>query len=244
MDAKSKKSAGLERCEEILGYRFNNLKLLKQALTHSSCAQTHIDSNERLEFLGDAILGFIISDMLYQTFPNRAEGELSQMKSVVVSRETCRKLAQQMGLDQFLITGKGLQLVTNALVANLMEAIIGAIYLDGGYDCARRFVLEVFQTEIPAAIDANDKTPVPKENERQTKAQKDAKTKLQEFAQSSPYNTTPIYKVVSEEGPPHDRRFQAVACIGSELFPPAWGKTKKSAEQAAALNALNELASR
>lgn len=242
LKANSKTQSELELCERVLGYQFKDPSLLKQALTHSSCAQTHIDSNERLEFLGDATLGFVVSTVLYQTFPTLTEGELSQIKSVIVSRETCMKLARSKGFEQFLITGKGLQHVTNALVANMMEALIGAIYLDGGLEKARLFIQDVFQSEFPTVAHVE-----PKSSDVQkihSVSRNNWKSKLQEFTQSNPYNTIPTYSVIAEEGPPHARKFKVVVCVGEEQFPPAWGLTKKTAEQAAAQNALNELLTR
>ena len=135
-------------CEEALGYRFKDKTLLKQALTHSSCANTRLESNERLEFLGDATLGLVISNLLFHRFPHYAEGELSQLKSAIVSRKTCFNVGQKLGLDKCLFRGKGLEGAPDSLVSNAMESVIGAIFLDGGYEEARLFVEERFSQEI------------------------------------------------------------------------------------------------
>ena len=138
----------LSECEEKIGYRFGNQGLLRMALTHSSCANTHLESNERLEFLGDAALGFVVSNLLYSQFPQMQEGELSKIKSFVISRKTCQQVALRLELDRFLFTGKGIGSLPDSLIANVMEAVIGAIFLDGGYDEARVFVETNFQPEI------------------------------------------------------------------------------------------------
>ena len=144
-----------DRMERSTGYRFCDLGLLVTALTHSSIAGSRLQSNERLEFLGDAILGMVICDELYRRFPVWMEGELTKVKSVVVSRKTCAEIADRTGLTDLLILGNGIDLdqsLPTSLRAAVFEAVIGAIHLDGGADAARKFILEVADADIQRCI--------------------------------------------------------------------------------------------
>ena len=147
---RSPASPDLAECERRLRYRFADRSLLKKALTHSSYSPVHIDSNERLEFLGDAALGLAVTNMLYRTFPKLNEGQLSSVKGSVVSRKTCARVAKRIDLGRFLFVGKGIESITDVILANATEAAIGAIFLDGGYEEARLFIEENFREEIDA----------------------------------------------------------------------------------------------
>ena len=132
----------LEGCQEILEYQFQEPELLEIALTHASIAKTRLCSNERMEFLGDSILGAVVCDELYKRYPNDTEGELTRVKSVVVCRETCSVVTKQLGLDRYIRLGKGLSTVNElplSIVAGVLESVIAAIYLDGGFEAARTF---------------------------------------------------------------------------------------------------------
>jgi len=144
----------LEHCEEILDYTFRNPAYLRSALTHASGADHRLASNERLEFLGDAILGAIVCELLYLKFPEYQEGELTRIKSVVVSRRTCAKISERLGFDEFLILGKGMgqqDQTPSSLLADVFESLVGAIYLDGGMEAAKRFIVRHVEAEIEAA---------------------------------------------------------------------------------------------
>ena len=132
-------------CEDVLGYTFNDPQHLDNALIHASGADNRLESNERLEFLGDAILGLVVCDLLFHRFPDFLEGELTRIKSVVVSRRTCAEISQRLGLDRFVHLGKGMTVqatVPSSVMADLFESLIAAIYLDGGLDPARAFILQ------------------------------------------------------------------------------------------------------
>lgn len=219
----------LSLCEERLEYRFKDQSLLRAALTHASGADTRADSNERLEFLGDAILGVVVCEKLFHDFPHYQEGDLTKIKSVVVSRSTCTKISKQIELTQLLILGKGLsnnRAVPNSLLADVFEALIAAIYLDGGIEPAKRFILRFMDDEIREAIDSGSID--------------NYKSVLQQFSQKE-YGVPPVYHLITESGPDHDKQFEVAASVDGIQFEPAWGKNKKEAEQKAARNALNAL---
>lgn len=216
-------------CQNTLGYEFQDPALLFEALTHASGANTRLRSNERLEFLGDSILGFIVCDLLFQRYPDLLEGELTQIKSAAVSRSTCTKIGMKIGLSDFLLTGKGMSIsrgIPSSLVANAVESIIAAIYLDGGVHPARRFIVGHIVDEIREIVDG--------------KAELNFKSTLQQHAQRK-HGAPPSYILMNETGPDHCKRFQICAQVGRHRFTPAWGANKKEAEQRAAGNALAEL---
>lgn len=222
-------AAILHSCEETLGYRFTDQELLVRALTHASVSRTRLDSNERLEFLGDAILGTVVCERLYLDFPDEAEGELTRIKSAVVSRTTCERISIEIGLGQYLLLGRGVDSqgrVPGSILAAVFESLVGAIYLDGGFEAARKFVLQHVTTEIQHAAESRRGV--------------NHKSLLQQLAQRT-RSETPTYRVVDEQGPDHSKCFYVSAVIGSQEFPPAWGPSKKEAEQRAAANALAEL---
>jgi ribonuclease-3 len=219
----------VEECQRRIGHVFRDRTLLKAALTHASGANHRLASNERLEFLGDAILGFLVCERLYRMFPEFLEGDLTRIKSVVVSRETCSRLSEQLGLIDFLIVGKGLAVnrpVPASVLSDLFESVVAAIYLDAGMDAVRPLVERLLLPEIEqvasGALGSNHKSLL------QQRAQKD-------------YGVTPTYEVLEEAGPDHSKSFFVSAQIGGRRYAPAWGRNKKEAEQRAASNALVEL---
>jgi len=219
----------LQRVQQIIGYEFSNRNLLEKALTHSSAADNRLLSNERLEFLGDTILGAVICQTLFERFPNYLEGELTKMKSMLVSRGTCARVAKKLSLHKFLKVGKGMassRALSGSLSASLLEAIIAAVYLDGGFDAARSFILRVFGSLIDQA-DAEQ-------------VQGNYKSMLQQHAQEK-FNVTPVYVLLDEQGPDHNKCFESEVVIAERHFESAWGTNKKEAEQKAAFNALVEL---
>src|SRR6516165_12443819 len=141
----------LERCQQVIGYRFRQPELLRAALTHASGADTRLASNERLEFLGDAILGLVTCEQLYHRFPDYQEGDLTKIKSVVVSRRTCARFSRELNLGSFLFLGRGMHVHTPVpanMLADVYESLVGAIFLDGGLDAARPFILRHLGPEI------------------------------------------------------------------------------------------------
>ncbi len=222
----NRERAILDDCQEAIGYRFNRPELLRAALTHTSGANTRAASNERLEFLGDSVLGLVTCEQLYLKFPDYQEGDLTKVKSVIVSRKTCARFSQELGLGGFLFLGKGVNTygeMPSNMLADVFESLVAAIFLDGGWDAAKAFVLRFIEPEIERvaqdAISAN------------------AKSQLQTVAQRE-YGGTPRYFLLDEQGPDHDKCFKVAADAEGHRFPPAWGRTKKEAELKAAMNAL------
>lgn len=218
-----------QRAEQSLGHIFTNPDLLKEALTHASIADSRVQSNERMEFLGDAILDMIVCEELYRRFPQHLEGELTKVKSAVVSRRTCCEVALELGLQDLLIIGKGIssrESMPPSLAANVYEAIVAALYLDGGFDVVRTFVLRTMVPKIDAlAASAH---------------QQNYKAVLQQHAQKV-LGATPLYELLDEKGPDHSKCFEVCVCVEGRRFTSAWGPNKKQAEQKAALLALEEL---
>jgi ribonuclease-3 len=218
-----------QQIEQIIGYEFNNGHLLSQAFTHSSAVDNRLSSNERLEFLGDAVLAMVICQTLFEGFTRDLEGDLTKMKSMLVSRGSCASVTKRLGLHKLLKVGKGMgssRALSGSLAAGLLEAMIAAIYLDGGFDAARGFILRNFAPLIEKA-----------DGEQ---AQGNYKSLLQQYAQEH-FNTTPTYSLLDEKGPDHDKCFELEVAIAERHFPSAWGSNKKEAEQKAAYNALIEL---
>jgi ribonuclease-3 len=225
----SRERAILAACQEAIGYAFADPQLLKAALTHTSGANTRAGSNERLEFLGDSVLGLVTCEALYARFPDYQEGDLTKVKSVVVSRKTCARFSEELGLGDFLFTGKGVcvygELPAN-LLADVFESLVAAIFLDGGWEAARGFVLRFIGPEVERvaseAVSAN------------------AKSQLQHLTQRL-YGLAPRYLLLDEQGPDHDKCFKVGAEVAGHPFPAAWGRTKKEAELKAALNGVAEI---
>ena len=216
-------------CQRRIQYEFRDPSLLVAAFTHASGAQHRLASNERLEFLGDAILGFIVCETLYHLFPDSLEGDLTRIKSVVVSRETCGRITERLQLIDFLIVGKGLALnrpVPASVLSDLFESLVAAMYLDGGLEPVRAFVSRMLEPEIVKVASGEQGL--------------NHKSLLQQLAQRD-FGVTPTYEVVEEAGPDHSKSFHVSAQIGPRRYQPAWGRNKKEAEQRAASNALSEL---
>ncbi len=219
----------LKNCERKLEYTFQDRNLLFEAVTHASSSNTRLSSYERLEFLGDSILGFVVCEYLFQAHPDWLEGQLTKIKSVVVSRQTCARLGEALGLHEFLLVGKGIGNrgpVPVSLLANAFESIVAAIYLDGGMPPAKDFLMRFIPTQVQMAV-AGD-------------TDSNYKSELQQFAQKK-FGVPPTYHLLGDRGPDHEKWFQVAAKLGKEQFTSAWGKNKKEAEQKAAANALAEI---
>ncbi|MFH0982177.1 MAG: ribonuclease III [Planctomycetota bacterium] len=223
------KSEALARAQEALDYRFQDMSLLETALVHASAASGRVNSNERMEFFGDAILGMVVCEELYRRFPESLEGDLTKIKSVVVSRRVCAGIAEESGLDSLLFLGKGMSDRADlpmSLRAAVTEAVVAAIYLDGGLEEARRFILKHMSPHIDAAAESD--------------TQQNYKSSLQQYAQQV-LAATPQYEALDEQGPDHSKCFEVCVSINGRRFPSAWGTSKKEAEQKAARLALREL---
>ena len=219
----------MEELQKRLGYSFRDPDRLSAALTHSSYANEHrCPSNERLEFLGDSVLGMVVAAHLYRTFPELPEGRMTRMRSELVCEQSLWEAARQLGLGDYIRLGKGEDQTGGrrrpSILADCVEAIIAAIYLDGGLECAREFIHTVILSKL-----TNSVTPV-----------SDYKTELQELVQQTPGNTV-SYELTGESGPDHDKRFAFVVRLKDETLGSGEGRTKKEAEQMAARAALERL---
>jgi len=219
-----------QRAQELLGYTFKDPSLLLESLTHASVADTRLKSNERMEFLGDAVLDLIICEELYRMFPDYLEGELTKIKSAVVSRKTCGEISNETGLTGLLITGKGITgsglSLPNSLAAAVYESVVAAMYLDGGFEVVKQYVLRTMRPKIQEIT--------------RTTHQQNYKAILQQHVQKS-LGAAPLYELLDEKGPDHSKCFEVCVSIDGKRFPSAWGPNKKMAEQKAALLALREL---
>ena len=218
----------LKELEERIAYEFKNKNLFTQALTHSSYAnERHWDklmNNERLEFLGDAVLELATSEYLYQNYPTMPEGEATRTRASIVCEQTLALCARDLGLGEWLMLGKGEELTggrdRDSITSDAMEALLGAIYLDGGFANAKEFVHHFILNDI-----------------EHKKLFYDSKTILQEQIQSE--TEEPIhYELVKEEGPDHNKRFTVNVVLGEKVLGSGSGRTKKAAEQEAAYRAL------
>lgn len=219
----------LEQAEALIGYHFNDRELLQRALTHASLSDSRLESNERLEFLGDSVLGLVVCQYLYENFTDLLEGEMTKIKSMVVSRKLCADIAEEMGLSDVLRLGKGMSNRANlpgSVAAAVYEALIGAIYIDGGLEAARSFILANLVSHINDAFSSGH--------------QSNFKSVLQQLAQQQ-YSQTPQYIVLDEKGPDHAKCFEVCVEIGARQYASSWGASKKQAEQQAALRALLEM---
>ena len=219
----------LEECQNAIGYHFRQPELLRAALTHASGANTRLASNERMEFLGDSVLGLITCEQLYLRFPDYQEGDLTKIKSVVVSRRTCARFSKALNLGDYLFLGKGMHLhtaVPPSLLADVYESLVAAIYLDGGLEAARTFILRHLGPEIEEVAEGAHGG--------------NFKSLLQQVAQRE-FNATPQYVMLDEKGPDHSKCFKIAAVIGRHTYAGAWGRNKKEAEQRAAMNALAQV---
>jgi ribonuclease-3 len=221
--------ARIRGCEEEIGYRFRDPTLLLQALTHSSIKTPDNPSNERLEFLGDSVLGLVMTEFLYNFFHSHDEGDLTQIKSVVVSTSVLARESERLCLDQYYSVGKGVirkKKLPVSLLANVFEAVVAAIYKDAGLEPARRFVLRNLYHQVLAVAD--------------NRHRRNYKSILQQWAQKE-LNITPTYRVVAEKGPDHLKSFEVVAMVGKKRYRSGMGRSKKEAEQIAARETLKAL---
>ena len=218
--------------ETAIGYRFKNISLLQNALTHSSYANERwhnsLKSNERLEFLGDSILGMVVAEFLYKTFPNRPEGELTRMRADMVCEQTLAAVAGRIELGRHLMLGNGEEQgggrTRDSILADAVESVIAASFLDGGMDAARRIIERFILVEVPVRKMSNA----------------DYKTALQELVQQKK-NQTLSYALVGESGPDHDKRFEVEVSLNGQVIGAGSGSSKKRAEQMAAKTALENM---
>ncbi|MFQ5412529.1 MAG: ribonuclease III [Phycisphaerae bacterium] len=219
----------LESCQRAIGYQFKDPALLASALTHASIASNRLDSNERLEFLGDAVLGMIVCQYLYDHFPEDLEGGLTKIKSTVVSGKTCAEISDSLGLADCLFLGNGIssraKLPTSVLAA-VFESLIAALMIDAGLEITRAFILKHVIPFIDQAAASEH--------------QQNFKSQLQQHAQKE-LASTPAYELLDEKGPDHSKCFEVAVRINGRRFSSAWGPSKKEAEQKAAFSALVEL---
>lgn len=223
--------------EKKLSISFRNRDLLENAFIHRSFLNENkaagFSSNERLEFLGDAVLELAVTNFLYDKFPEKNEGELTALRSALVKGKTLSDIAKRLNFDDYLLLSegerRGSEAARSLILANSMEAVIGAIYIDLGFDEAEKFIKDnIVSTNL--------------ENILNEELYIDPKSKYQELIQEL-YKETPRYETISEEGPDHDKKFICGVRVGSEIKAKGEGRSKNQAEQNAAKNALNELKS-
>ena len=227
-------STDLKRLQAVLGYEFHTPALLRHALVHSSYANEQKKqgavSNERLEFLGDSVLGVIVAEYLYRSYPEMPEGELSRLRASVVCEESLAAFADKIGLGQYLLLGHGEDKTGGrsraSVLSDAVEAIIAAIYLDSHLDTVRGLVLHWLEPQLSVSVQYGG-------------METDYKTKLQERVQSKGINAS--YRILEERGPAHNREFVAEVLIGGAAVATGVGKSKKRAEQMAAKAALEQL---
>ena len=218
--------------ETAIGYRFHNITLLQNALTHSSYANERwhdsLKSNERLEFLGDSILGMVVAEHLYRNFPNRPEGELTRIRADMVCERALARVAEQISLGQHLLLGNGEEQGggrgRDSILADAVESVIAACFLDGGMDAARGFINRFVLEDVPVRKLRNA----------------DYKTALQELVQQKK-NQVLSYELVGEEGPDHNKTFRVSVSLNGKIVGEGTGSSKKRAEQDAAHGAIQAL---
>ncbi|AQQ69989.1 Ribonuclease 3 [Limihaloglobus sulfuriphilus] len=220
--------AKLDELQELIGYRFKDQQLLSLTLTHTSSVSDRIESNERHEFFGDAVLDLVICQELFEKYPDYSEGDLTKIKSRLVSRETCAEVAEKINLVDYLYVGRGTgsRGLKGSIVAGTLEALIAGIYIDGGLKPAAEFINKLFG-ELVDSADADEH-------------QDNYKSLLQQYSQQN-LSELPIYEVIDEQGPEHNKCFEVEVSIGNVHYSSAWGISKKIAEQAAAKKVLEEL---
>ena len=215
-----------DAAESITGYKFNDPALLEQALSHSSAVDNRTQSNERLEFLGDAVLGFVVCSETYARFPQFEEGDMTKVKSTVVSRKICAEVADSLEIARILRVGKGMHSqkeIPSSVTGAAFEALIGAIFIDGGFEKAKAFVLKTMSDRIDDAASSTH--------------QDNYKSILQQFGQKRE-GVAPLYIVLDEKGPDHAKCFEVTVELNGRRFESRWAASKKEAEQLAALAAL------
>jgi ribonuclease-3 len=216
-----------------IGVEFKDIDLFKKALTHRSYLNEHkneqIEHNERLEFLGDAVLELIVTEYLFEHFQNKPEGDLTNLRAALVKGENLTKVGRKIGIGEFLLLSKGEAKTQGKsksyIIANAIEAIIGAIYLDQGYQTAEKFIIKYVIKELPQII--------------QEQLYKDSKSLFQEKAQEIE-GITPIYKLLAQSGPDHDKFFEVGVYLDEDLVAKGQGRSKQEAQQKAAQKALDE----
>lgn len=221
----------LNSLEDKIGYKFTRIDILNKALTHSSFANEQKDEkikhNERLEFLGDSVLGLVISSYLFSKYPNYPEGELTKLRAIIVCESSLASVSREIRLGKYLLLGNGEEATggrnRNSILADAFEALIGAIYIDGGIDSAKEFIINKLTNTINQAISGKLFT--------------DYKTELQEIIQKK-NNAKIEYKVIYEEGPDHNKVFHVQVGVSDKILGQGSGKSKKEAEQNAAKQAL------
>jgi ribonuclease III len=217
------------RCEARIGYAFADRELLRRALTHGSAKSPAVRSNERFEFLGDSILGAIVSDFLFREYPDMEEGRLTKARAAVVSRRSLSEVARRLELAPFMIVGKMFarpETIADSILSDAVEAVLAAIYLEGGFAAARDFVLRHFEPAIREA--ASDP------------GHADYKSLLGQLVQQT-WGSTPDYRLESASGPDHDLTFEVTVVVCGRQISRARGPNKKAAEQEGARLALLEL---
>lgn len=225
----------VENLAKKLEVKFNNLELLQQAVTHRSYLNEHrgykLEHNERLEFLGDAVLELVVTEYLYNNYPN-PEGEMTNWRAALVNGEMLAKISGEIGVEEYLLMSRGEAKdkgrARQYLLANAFEAIVGAIYLDQktrGYDVCKKFILKHVVTKLPNIIEK--------------KLYLDAKSRFQEEAQERS-GITPSYRVLEESGPDHDKKFVVGVFLGEEMIAKGEGLSKQEAQRSAAEKALEE----
>jgi ribonuclease-3 len=223
----------IDELEKRIGYKFKNPELLLNALTHSSYANENrgrISDNERLEFLGDAVLGLVIADYLYRLFEEHKEGDLTKIRASIVSEEPLSLIARDIGLGQFLLLGKGEANTggrdRDSVLADAVEAVIGAVYLEAGINQAKELIIGLFSSLMEKSF--------------QGKGFQDYKTNLQEMLQAKGEEEI-VYRVIKESGPDHNKEFVVEVLCGRRVKGRGKGKSKKEAEQRAAKEALEKI---
>ncbi len=230
----SERKKELQLFEKHAKIRFRNIEFLNLAFCHRSFANEsseNIENNEKLEFLGDSVLGLVVSDHLFRILPDKVEGDLARVKSYVVSEDSLEGIAKLLKVDNYILIGKGEEYSggrsKKALLADALEAIIGAYYLDSGFKSAKEFILTYLIPEINKVLE--------------NKHKKDYKTLLQEYVQKK-YKSYPKYNLVKKTGPDHNRIFWIEVVVKGKSYGPAEGKNKKEAEQNAAAIAFKAIA--
>ena len=222
----------INELEKAIGYQFRNITLLQNALSHSSYANERwhdsLKSNERLEFLGDSVLGMLVAEHLYRTFPNRLEGELTRMRADMVCEKSLATVANRLDMGRHLMLGKGEESGggrnRDSILADAVESVLAACYLDGGMDAAVQFVQKFILVNVPVTKLHNT----------------DYKTALQELVQQKK-NQVIAYRLVGESGPDHDKEFRVEVSLNGDTVGFGIGSSKKRAEQAAAQAAIEKL---
>ncbi len=218
-----------KQAQDILGHQFQDIDLLDLAFRHASISESRLDSNERLEFLGDAILGMVACERIFQKYPDYLEGEMTKIKSLTVSRKICAQIAIETGLDQLILVGKGMLTqaeLPSSLAAAVLESVVAALYLDGGMEAVRGFLEPLIDPMLDEAVESGH--------------QHNFKSMLQQHAQKS-FGVSPNYRVIEEEGPDHAKNFHIVVELNGDRYESCQGQSKKAAEQGAAKIALTKL---